>query len=90
MYVFRLNGARLRQEYQRKLEAENLIRGGGKPGVSGRDHGGFHVTVEGVTVSGPLETIGEIRAAMEQDWRSADIGGEAIVERADVNKRPSQ
>ncbi|CAM9736185.1 unnamed protein product, partial [Pylaiella littoralis] len=37
--------------------------------------GGFDVVVEGVAVSGPLETPGDIRVAMEHDWRFADIGG---------------
>lgn len=77
MLRIRLNGARLRQEYQTKLEAENLARGGGREsGIPGYGRAGFDVTVEGVTISGPLETPGEIRVAMEQDWRSADIGGE--------------
>lgn len=78
--VYRLNGARLRQVYESKLEAEDLARGGGRgPDNSSQGRGGvsgiFGVTVEGVAISGPLETAGEIRAAMEHDWRSADIGG---------------
>lgn len=76
MLSIRLNGARLRQEYQAKLEAEERARGRGREsGIPGYNRAGFDVTVEGVTISGPLETPGEIRVAMEQDWRSADIGG---------------
>eukprot|EP00903_Cladosiphon_okamuranus_P016005 g14779.t2 len=70
----RLNGIRLREEYEAKMASEEDAEMGIRPsrGVAG---GGFDVTVEGVTVSGPLETPGEIRVAMEHDWRSADIGG---------------
>lgn len=78
----RVNGARLRKELEDKLNSEDHVAitlGGpdGVPGYGRRDaSGGFDVTVEGVAISGPLETAGEIRAAMEHDWRSADIGGE--------------
>lgn len=80
----RLNGIRMRDEYEAKLAAEEeagiTCRGGraggaqcfGSRGLSG----GFDVIVEGVAVSGPLETPGDIRVAMEHDWRFADIGGE--------------
>lgn len=74
----RLNGIRMREEYEAKMAHQEDAGLGGvgahcKGAVSG---GGFDVTVEGVAISGPLETPGEIRAAMEHDWRSADIGGE--------------
>ncbi|CAN0036198.1 unnamed protein product [Choristocarpus tenellus] len=26
-------------------------------------------------VSGPLETVGEVKAAMEHDWRTLNFGG---------------
>ena len=59
-------------------------RGGGRGGIIsdvgrsrvGGSGGGFDVTVEGVTISGPLETTSSIRVAMEQDWQSANIAGE--------------
>lgn len=66
---------RLRQDYQSKVEAEHLAIGGRDSVISGYGRAGFDVTVEGVAISGPFETTGEIRAAIEQDWRSADIGG---------------
>lgn len=78
----RVHGARLRKELEDKLNSEDHVAitlGGpdGVPGYGQRDaSGGFDVTVEGVAISGPLETAGEIRAAMEHDWRSADIGGD--------------
>lgn len=71
----------MRDEHEAKMaadaEATAIGRGGRgrarSPGSNSR--GGFDVTVEGVAISGPLETSGEIRVAMEHDWRSADIGG---------------
>ncbi|CAM9719375.1 unnamed protein product [Scytosiphon promiscuus] len=80
----RLNGIRMRDEYETKLASEEDA---GIGGVGGFDRGtlgfgsrrasggGFDVTVEGVAISGPLETPGQIRVAMEHDWRSADVGG---------------
>lgn len=74
----------MRDEYETKLASEEDagiggVEGadGGFPGLGSRraSGGGFDVTVEGVAISGPLETPGEIRVAMEQDWRAADIGG---------------
>lgn len=85
----RLNGTRLRQEESKQAEID---RGGsagvagrraGHGGIisdlsrRGRGlGGGFDVTVEGVAISGPLETTTEIRVAMEHDWHSANIAGE--------------
>ncbi|CAM9523334.1 unnamed protein product, partial [Ectocarpus fasciculatus] len=66
----RLNGIRAREEHEAKLASDEAA-GIGSRGMLG----GFDVTVEGVAISGPLETPGEIRAATEHDWRSADIGG---------------
>lgn len=66
----------MREEHEAKVAGGEEDGGMGFPfsrGASGG--GGFDVTVEGVAVSGPLETPGEIRVAMEHDWRSADIGG---------------
>lgn len=75
----RLNGIRMREEYEAKMAGEeDAGMGTGIPGFNysrGVSGGGFDVTVEGVAISGPLETPGEIRVAMEHDWRSADIGG---------------
>ncbi|CAB1117781.1 unnamed protein product [Ectocarpus sp. CCAP 1310/34] len=70
----RLNGIRAREEHEAKLASDEAA-GIGSHGIM---LGGFDVTVEGVAISGPLETPGEIRAAMEHDWRSADIGGESL------------
>ncbi|CAN0296599.1 unnamed protein product, partial [Ectocarpus sp. 12 AP-2014] len=67
----RLNGIRAREEHEAKLASDEAAG----IGSSGIMLGGFDVTVEGVAISGPLETPGEIRAATEHDWRSADIGG---------------
>ncbi len=68
----------MRDEYEAKMaQQEDAGLGGlGAHGGGGLSGGGFDVTVEGVAISGPLETPGEIRAAMEHDWRSADIVGE--------------
>lgn len=71
----RLNGIRMREEHEAKMAGEEDA-GAGFHYSRGIPGGGFDVTVEGVAVSGPLETPGEIRVAMEHDWRSADIGGE--------------
>ncbi|CAM9385939.1 unnamed protein product, partial [Hapterophycus canaliculatus] len=80
----RLNGIRMRDEYETKLASDEDAGVGGVGGYEGRalgfgsrraSRGGFDVTVEGVAISGPLETPGEIRVAMEHDWRSADMGG---------------
>lgn len=77
----------MRDEYEAKLAAEEeagiSCRGGGAGGTPyfgsrGGLSGGFDVTVEGVAVSGPLETPGDIRVAMEHDWRFADIGGKMM------------
>lgn len=75
MYVAaRLNGIRAREEHEAKLASDEAA-GIGSRGIM---LGGFDVTVEGVAISGPLETPGEIHAATEHDWRSADIGGESL------------
>lgn len=71
----------MRDEYEAKLASEedagmSGVGGGLGSGSRRVSGGGFDVTIEGVAISGPLETPGEIRVAMEQDWRSADIGGE--------------
>lgn len=73
---------RLREEYEAKVASDELTTTGRtsdrSPGFALRGpSGGFDVTVEGVAISGPLENAGEIRAAMEHDWRSADIAGKA-------------
>lgn len=70
MYAARLNGIRAREEHEAKLASDEAA------GIGLL--GGFDVTVEGVAISGPLETPGEIRVATEHDWRSADIGGEGM------------
>lgn len=81
MFVIRLNGIRLRDEYDAEVAGQENAGGvgAGIPGFpSSRgvsSGGGFDVTVEGVAVSGPLETPAEIRVALEHDWRSADING---------------
>lgn len=64
----------MREEHEAKMAGEEDA-GMGFHFSRGVPGSGFDVTVEGVAVSGPLETPGEIRVAMEHDWRSADIGG---------------
>ena len=71
----RLNGARLREVYKAKVDVNGAggVYESTQPG--GVVAGEFDVTVEGVVISGPLETVGQIRVAMEHDWRSAGLGG---------------
>ncbi|CAM9883903.1 unnamed protein product [Ascophyllum nodosum] len=71
----RLNGARLREVYKAKVDVNGADGGVYESTQSGGVVAGeFDVTVEGVVISGPLETVGQIRAAMEHDWRSAGLG----------------
>lgn len=76
----RLNGKRLREENEAKLASDERMGRRLEPcmggGSRGRRSGGFDVTVEGVAISGPLETQGEITAAVNHDWKSADMDGE--------------